>query len=101
VRQVGGLAGSAVVAVAEEEREVAVLGDMLHPLGDVGEERVGGVEHDVADRAAAARAELAGRLVAHEPEIGHRLLDPRPSGSADAVGLVEDVGHRAQGHPGP
>ena len=34
-----------------------VLGEVLHPLGDVGEERVGGVEHHVADGPAAPGAD--------------------------------------------
>ena len=46
----------------------SAFGDLLDAAGDVGEERVGDVEHDQADGAAAAGAQLAGRLVADEAQ---------------------------------
>ena len=55
----------------------ARVGGLLHALRDVGEERVAGVEHDVGQRAAAAAAQLAGRLVAHEARA--RRSRPAPA----------------------
>ena len=46
-------------------------------------------------------AQLAGRLVAHEPQRVDRGLHPPPGALADQLGPVEHVGHRAEGHPGP
>src|SRR3712207_1164843 len=75
--------------------------DVLDPAGDVGEERVGDVEDDEADGAAGPRPQLAGRLVAHEAELGDRVEDLRPRGLADRVGPVEHVAHGAHRLPGP
>ena len=74
--EVRGLPAGSVVAVAEDHGEPGGLGDVLDAAGDVGEERVGDVEHDQADRAAAAGAQLPGRLVADEAERGDRGVDP-------------------------
>jgi len=98
--EVGGLAGGVLVAVAQEQREVGVLGDVLHPEGDVGEEGVRGVEDDVGDGAALAGPKLARRLVADEAELGHRVVHPVTGDLADPVGSVEHVGDGAEGHPG-
>ena len=57
----------------------AALVGVLDAAGDVGEERVGDVEHDQPDRAALPAAQLAGRLVAHEAEA--RRSPPRPAAS--------------------
>ena len=86
-----------VVAVADEQRQVGSLGGVLDALRDVGEERV-------ARRRASRRPacwllpgpQLAGGLVAHEAELGHRLLDPLPGRGADPVGPVQDVGDGAE-----
>src|SRR3712207_9548058 len=69
--------------------------DVLDPAGDVGEERVGDVEDDEADGAAGPRPQLAGRLVAHEAELGDRVEDLRPRGLADRVGPGEHGAHGA------
>ena len=47
------------VAVADEDGDVVGAGHLLDPLGHVGEERVGGVEHHVGDRAAPPEPQLA------------------------------------------
>ena len=47
-----GLPCRIAVAVADEQREAVRSDDVLDTPGDVGEERVGGVEHHVGDRAA-------------------------------------------------
>jgi hypothetical protein len=98
--EVGPLALSPVRAVAQEEREVVPLHGVLDSLGDVGEERVGCVEHHVRQGLAAARSQLPRRLVAHEAQVRHGLFDPVSRRGADSVGPVENVGHRAQGNPG-
>jgi hypothetical protein len=94
------LALRAAVAVADEQRQVGVLGGQLDALGDVVEERVAAVEHHVGERPAGARAQLPGRLVAHEAEVGHRPLDPLPGAGADHFGAVHHVRHCAQRDPG-
>ena len=96
VVEVRHLAVGPVAAVAHVEREVALLGRLLDPGGDVGEERVGRVEHHVRQRAAAPRPQVPRSLVAHEAEVGHRLLDPATGRWADPVGPVQHVRHRAE-----
>ena len=54
------LALRALAAVAEHQGEVGGLGGVLDALGDVGEERVAGVEHHVGERAAGARRAAGG-----------------------------------------
>ena len=89
------LARSRRRAVAEEQRAARRLGRLLDAAGDVGEERVAGVEHHVGEGAAAARPQLAGRLVADEPELASPAR-PGPGSRADQVGAVEHVGDRAE-----
>ena len=98
--EVGLLALGAVVAVADDHGHVRDLGGDLDALGDVGEERVGGVEHHVGDRPAGPHPQLAGELVAHEAELGHRPLDPLPGAGADHLGAVQHVGDGAEGDAG-
>ena len=74
--EVVGLAGGVAVAVAHVQRHAVGPGGLLDALGDVGEERVGGVEHQVGDRPAASGPQLAPRLVAHEPELGDGVAGP-------------------------
>ena len=97
--QVGQLPLRSLVAVAEEERNASDLGRGLHPGRDIGEERVGRVEHDVADGVAPAGLQLPGRLVADEAEVQHRPLHPLAGGRADLLGPVEDVRDGAKRHP--
>jgi hypothetical protein len=99
--QVRGLLLRPVVGVAQDQRQAGGVDDVLDPAGDVGEERVGDVEHHQADGAAGAGAQLSRRLVAHEAEGRDRVEHPRAGGLADHVGPVEDVAHRADRHPGP
>jgi hypothetical protein len=98
--QVHLLALGAAVAVADEQRQVGVLGGGLDALGDVVEERVGAVQHHVREGAAGAGAQLAGRLVAHETELQHRPFDPFAGARGDHLGAVHHIGHGAQRHPG-
>jgi hypothetical protein len=97
---VGALLLRAVVGVAEEHRQAGAVGDVLDAAGDVGEERVGDVEHDQADRAAAPGAQVAGGLVAHEAEDGDRGQHPLAGRRADRIGPVEDVADRPDRDPG-
>ena len=94
------LALGALAAVAEHQRQVGGLGGDLDALGDVGEERVAGVEHHVGQGPAGAGAQLPGRLVADEAQLGHGPLDPCPGRRADPVGPVQHVGDRAEGDAG-
>ena len=94
--EIGLLPIGTLVAVAQEESQGLPLGDVLDPCGDIGEERVGGVEHDVGQRPALAGTQLAGRLVADEAQLSHGAFDALPGARADAVGAVEHVGHGAE-----
>jgi hypothetical protein len=58
----------------------------LGPADDVGEERVGHVEHDDRDLAAASGPQLAGRVVADIAERGDRVVHPLPCLSATCAG---------------
>ena len=72
------------------------------PFGDVGEERVAGVEHEVGQGAGCEPVRsCAGRLVPDEAEGAHGRLDPFPGRRGDPVGPVPDVRNGAQGHAGP
>jgi hypothetical protein len=94
--EVEGLAPAVLGAVAQVHGKAGGVGRALHPPRDVGEERVGPVEHDVGEGAAAAAAQLAGRLVAHEAQLVDRGLHPPPHPLADQLRAVDDVGHRAE-----
>src|SRR5471030_2554962 len=65
------------VAVAHDQGEAVLTARILSTARDIGEERVAGIEEDIGNDPAAACAQLAGLLVAHEAEIGHGRLDPR------------------------
>nr|BFE51829.1 hypothetical protein GCM10017745_52560 [Saccharothrix mutabilis subsp. capreolus] len=52
-----------------------VAGGVLDAAGDVGEERVADVQDHQADGAGCARAQLAGGVVADEPEFVDRAQD--------------------------
>ena len=69
---------------------------VLDPARHVGEERVGGVEHDVGERAAAPAPELARRLVPHETQLGDGREDTFARAFAHQLRPVQDVGDGAQ-----
>jgi hypothetical protein len=94
------LLGLPVVGVAEDHGEAGRVGRLLDAAGDVGEERVGDVEHDQADGPAHPGAQLAGRLVAHEAEGHDRVEHPAAGLLADGLGAVEHVADRAHRDPG-
>ena len=71
--EVGVFAVGAFVAVAEQHAHARFGGAVLGTAGDLGEERVAGVEHDQRDAAAASGAQLPGGVVAHEAEVVDRL----------------------------
>ena len=93
------LAAPVLAAVAEEHRQPDRVGGLLHALRDVGEERVARVEHDVRERAAAAAAQLASRLVAHEAQLRDRGQHALPRALGHHFGTVQDVRDRADGDP--
>jgi len=94
------LARNITVAVADEESDGSRPGDALDALGDVGEERVRGVEHQVGDRAALAGAELSPGLVADETELGDGPQHAFPRRLGHQVRAVEDVRDRSDRHAG-
>lgn len=94
--QVVELSGGTVVAVAHEDRHLRFLGRLFDPLGDIGEERVRGVEEDIGQRPAGAAPQLPRLLVADEAQVGHRLFDPAAGRGGNLVGLVHHVGDRPE-----
>src|SRR3712207_8744421 len=60
---------------SQDQGQPGRVDDVLHPAGDVGEERVGDVEDHETDGAAGAGTQLPCGLVAHEPQLGDRGLD--------------------------
>jgi hypothetical protein len=98
--QVALLLAFLVVAVAQDDGEARLVRLVLHAAGQVGEERVGHVEHHQADRPAAPGAQLAGGLVAHEAEFRDRGVHPVAGRPGHDVGPVEHVGDRGDGDAG-
>jgi hypothetical protein len=64
--EVGLLTTGVARAVAQEHRTASGPCRLLDSAGDVGEERVAGIEHQIGEGPAAARPELARGLVADE-----------------------------------
>ena len=89
-----------LVGVAQDHGVARGLGVVLDAARDLGEERVGHVEHDQPETAAAAGPELAGGSVRDEAELLHRGLDTGPGERPDQVGMVQHVRDGADGHPG-
>ncbi len=87
-------------AVAENDREACFCGGFFGAARDVGEERVGGVEHQQADRATATRAQLTRRLVAHEAERLDGGLDPVAGLFGHPLRSVQHVRHGSDRDPG-
>ena len=91
-----------VVGVAEDHRQARGVGRLLDAARDVGEERVGDVEHDQADGAAVPGPQVPGRLVADEARASAiASLDPLAGAGADRVGPVEHVADGADRDAGP
>src|SRR6185436_14722094 len=87
------------VAVAQVHGNAVLAGDLLHPLGNVGEEWIGRVEHQVRDRATAAGAKMSPGLVSNETQLGDGPLHLATGRVADGVRTVEDVGHGSDRDP--
>ena len=99
--QVFTLPARVAVAVADEHGHPVSPGDLLDPLRHIGEERVGGVEHHVRDRPAAAGSQLTARLVAHETKLGDRLKHPGLRGVRHQLRPVQHVRDRPYRHARP
>ncbi|GAB4003489.1 hypothetical protein GCM10029992_45380 [Glycomyces albus] len=93
--QVALLPREVLAGVAHGDHAAGRVDQRLGPAHDVGEERVGHVEDDDGDVAAAPGPQLAGRVVAHVAQLGDGGLDPRAGVFGDGFGAVEDVGDRA------
>ena len=87
--EVRGLLGRPVVGVAQDDGQALGVRHLLDAAGDVGEERVGDVEDDQADRAAASRRAGGGptrcgrsraSAIAVEDPLAGRLADRRRAG---------------------
>ena len=98
--QVAAFAARVTSAVAEQHHPAGGVDLVLHTACDVGEEGVGGVDDDQADRAPAAGAQLAGGLVAHEAEPVDDLLHALEGLRRHRVRPVQHVGDGADGDPG-
>ena len=99
VSQVLVLARRVLIGVAEEQREPFLADCMLDPAGDIGEERVAGVEQDVGDDRTATSLQLTGGAVRDEPELIDRLLDPQPRCRPNDVWTIQDVRNGADRDP--
>jgi hypothetical protein len=89
-----------LVAVAQDDGQAGHARLVLDAPGDVGEERVRHVRHDQADGAAAARAQLPGRLIPDEPQRLDRRVHPVPGRPGHDVGPVEHIGDGAHRNAG-
>ncbi len=98
--QVFGLFGGALDAVAEHDTQPGGAGGALRARRDVDEERVGHVEDQQGDDAAASRAQMAGRLAPYVAEAFDGGLHALPGLLGHHRGPVDDVGDRAHGDPG-
>src|SRR6201989_1493887 len=74
-----------LVGVAQDHGVARGLGGVLGAARALGEERVGHVEDDQPEAAAAAGPELAGGSVRYEAELLHRGLDAGPGERPDQV----------------
>ena len=84
-------------AVAEQDHAAGGVDLVLHAARDVGEERVGGVDDDQADRPATTGSQLAGGLVADEAQPVDHRLDALERLGSDRLRPVEHVRHGAHG----
>ena len=98
--QVVGFSSAVAVAVADEERDGVRASDLLDALGDVGEERVRGVQHHIGDRPALAGSQLTSGFVADEAQLGDRVEHLGPRRFGDHLRPVQDVRHRPDGDAG-
>ena len=97
--EVAALAAQVAGRVADDEDRADVGHDRLDAVRDVGEERVGGVEHDERERAALARPQLRGRTRCGRSRArrSRRARAGRVSGATRSR-PVEHVGDRADRH---
>ena len=95
------LAVGVLRAVGEEDHAVVRVGDVLDAGGHVGEERVGDVEDQQAEHAAAPGRSWRAASLRTQPELLDHVEDPARGVGVDLVGVVEHVGDRARPTPRP
>jgi hypothetical protein len=89
-----------VTAAADHNGEAALFGDSFRSSDNVGEERVGHIEHEDGDHAAAAGPQLPGGVVADVPERLDGVEHALAGGGGNDVGPVQHVAHRADRNAG-
>ena len=72
---------------------------LVNPLRRLHEKRVGEIQDDHTHGGGGALAQLTSRCRTHETEGGHGVMNPLASFLTDAFGVVQHVGHRADGYP--
>jgi hypothetical protein len=98
--QVAGLLARLTIAATEQHGHPGGQSDRLDALGDVGEERVGHVEHDQTEHATVATAQVTSGGVGHVPQIPDGGEDAAAGGGRHAVALVEHGGNGTDRDPG-
>ncbi len=87
-----------VVAAGDQERVAGGVRRIFGAAHDLGKERIRDVRDDHAERLRALFREAARQQVRLVAEGGDRGLDARLQVGADERAVVEDGGHRGQGH---
>ena len=95
--EVGGLAFQVVVGISQQDGKAFFGRAIFGTTGKVGEERVGDVEHDESQAAAASGSQLAGSVVAHEAELVDSGLHAGDGRGRDLFRPIHDVRHRPHG----
>ena len=95
------LFGGVFVGVAEKDPKLALVGDILHPAHDGGEEGILDVRHDQADDVGPLRAQTARHTARPIAEIGDGVEHTFAHGRADMRFSGEDTGDSGSGHTGP
>ena len=95
-----GLPRRVFVGVGEDRREAQLIKCVLDPRGELGEERVGEIADDHADKVGRGRPQARGAAVVDIAERAHRLGDALSGSLGDQRTSGKDEGHRRFGDAG-
>ena len=96
--QVVPLAGRVLAAVADDEHSAGLLDDLLGAAHDVGEERVGHIQHHDGHRPAATGAQVTRGVVADVAELFDGVEHALAGLRGHRLRTVEHIADRAHGH---